>query len=282
MPFFVLAAVFFVFEGLRRRPERAFLPYVRSRLTRLYLPFLAWSGIYLLFKLAKAVVLPEQPNEFPGLSILWAGSFYHLWFIPFILVVSLLAFLLAKGTLGRPRLECCVGIAAAAEGVLLALATSPTSGLLSGPYADLVAGALPAACWAVALGILAGYPAIRWLEYSAARLSALVLVVGCTAWTWHEGSSRLAENLAGLGVMILALGPLPAAWVGQLARLGPLAYGIYFGHLLVIKCFEAVATKVGWGVSWPLDVTIFIGSVVLSTLLAGAMSQWRGTRWLVV
>lgn len=282
VPFFVFAAVFFVFEGIRRQAQRSFAQYVRSRLVRLYLPFLAWSGIYLLFKLGKAAALPEQANDFPGLSILWAGGFYHLWFIPFILVISLLGFLVAKGTWQRPALERCVALAAVLEGLLLAMTPNSTSGLLGGPYGSLVAGALPAACWAVGLGILARYPAMRHLQHPAVRAAALLLALACTLWTWHSGASRLAENLAGLGVMIIALGPAPGIWGVHLAKLGPLAYGIYFGHLLVIKSFEAVATKVGWSNAWPLDLTIFVASAALSTLAAWALSQWRWTRWLVV
>lgn len=282
VPFFVLAAAFFVFEGIRRQPQRSFGEYVRSRVRRLYVPFLAWSGIYLAFKLAKAAVLPEQANLFPGWDILWAGGFYHLWFIPFILAVSVLGFVIAKATWGQPILEGLVGVAAVVEGILLALMPSASGGFWAGPYGSLVAGALPAACWAVALGILARYPAIRCLEHTPARALGLTLAVACTLWTWHAGSSRIAENLAGLGVMIIALGSASGVWVAHLAKLGPLAYGIYFGHLLAIKSFEAVATKVGWGISWPLDLVIFAGSALLSTLAAWALSQWRWTRWLVV
>lgn len=282
VPFFVFAAVFFVFEGLRRQPARNFAGYARSRFVRLYLPFLAWSGIYLVFKAAKAAVLPEQPNVFPGLSILWVGSFYHLWFIPFVMVVSLVAFLTAKVTLGRPGLEQCVAVAALGEGLLLALMPSSAGGLLAQGYGRLVADALPAACWAVALAILLRHPAMQYVERSAASVAALALAAVCTVWTWQAGSVRLAGTLAGLGFMIAALGPMPGAWMGRLTRLGPLAYGIYFSHLLWIKVFEAAAARLGWDVCWQLDLASFAASAVLSTLLAWALSRWRWTRWLVV
>ena len=80
--------------------------------------------------------------------------------------------------------------------------------------------------------------------------------------------------------MLVALGPIPAAWVGRLSRLGPLSYGIYLSHLLFIKVLEAAATKLQWAVSWQLDAAIFAGSTVLSTLLAWALVQRRCTRWL--
>ncbi len=64
---------------------------------RIYVPFLAWSVVYLVFKGAKALLLPGEPNDFPGVEFLWLGSFYHLWFMPFMLLVTLGVFCLARG-----------------------------------------------------------------------------------------------------------------------------------------------------------------------------------------
>lgn len=282
VPFFVFAAVFFVFEGLRRQPHRTFADYARSRLVRLYLPFLAWSGIYLAFKLAKAILLPDQPNDFPGLDVLWTGSFYHLWFIPFLLVVSLLSFLVAKATLGRPGLETAVAAAAVVEGVLLAVLPTSGAGILGGSQGRLVADALPAACWAIALAIVARHRLMHYVEHISASLLGLALAGACTAWVWHAGQMRLAENLAGLGFMLVALGPIPGRWVKAVASLGPLAYGIYFSHLLFIKVFEAAAAHLAAPHCWQLDVASFASSALLSTALAWGLSRWRWSRWLVV
>jgi len=83
-------------SGVWRKPERTFAAYGRSRFLRIYVPFLVWSALYLGFKVVKSRFLPDQPNDYPGIEILWTGSFYHLWFMPFILMVSLAAFVVAK------------------------------------------------------------------------------------------------------------------------------------------------------------------------------------------
>ena len=162
VPFFVAACVFLVFQGVRRKPQRAFLEYARSRFVRIYLPFLAWSAVYLAFKAIKSVSLPEQPNQYPsGLHVLWAGGFYHLWFMPFILVVSLAAFALAKAVYGREWWRWPVAITLLAAG--LAIGLPRIAGILS-PNSDpphhildplyYMLDALPAAFWGAALGLI--------------------------------------------------------------------------------------------------------------------------------
>jgi len=281
VPFFVFSTVFFVFEGLARRPERTFGQYARLRFVRIYLPFLAWSVIYLGFKLVKGFLLPEQPNDYPGLEILWTGGFYHLWFLPFILVVSLLAFVTAKATAGRGRAELAVAIAGAVAGTVLAVTPTPGFVLRAGTFAGCVTNALPAVCWALALGIAVRHPATRVLERPAATIAGLLLVVASTAWVWRFGGAKLPETLAGLGVMVAALGPARTVWIGRLARLGPLAYGIYFAHMLFIKVLEAVAVRLDAPVTWQQDVTVVLIAAAASTLLARALSRRAATRWLV-
>jgi peptidoglycan/LPS O-acetylase OafA/YrhL len=281
VPFFVFATVFFVFDGLRRRPWLGFGQYAWSRLVRIYLPFLAWSGIYLALKLAKAAVLPEQENVFPGWSVLWTGSFYHLWFLPFILVVSLAAFALGKAVLGCPAADGALVVACLAAGLLWALMPAPASGPLASGRGLLVASAVPSACWAVALALLYRGAVADYLKQPAALLAAALLLVGATAWVWQCHSSKLAPTLAGLGFMLLALGPSVGGWAARLSTFGPLAYGIYLSHLLFIKVFESLLAKLGRPVSWQTDAAVFAATCLLSTLLAWALSRHGATRWLV-
>lgn len=281
VPFFVFSTVFFVFEGLARRPERTFGQYARARFLRIYLPFMAWSAIYLAFKVVKGFLLPEQPNDYPGVEILWTGGFYHLWFLPFILVVSLLAFVTAKATADRGRVELAVAVAAAVAGIVLAVTPTPGPILRTGAFAGCVADALPAVCWALALGIAVRRPSARFLESPAATMAGLLLAVASTAWVWRFGDAKLPATLAGLGVMVAALGPARTAWIGRLAKLGPLAYGIYLGHMLFIKVLEALAVALDAPVTWQLDVTVFFIAAASSTLLAWALSRRRQMRWLV-
>ena len=282
VPFFVFGAVFFVIDGLRRRPWRGFAEYTRSRFVRIYLPFLAWSVVYLGLKLVKAALLPEQPNDMPGWSLLWAGSFYHLWFMPFILVVSLAAFGLGKAVLGRPRAEAALAAGCAVAGLAAALTPISAFGFPSTGRGAALAAAVPAAFWAVAFAVVYRGPVARHLKRPAALIAAGVLAVVATAWIWRcGGSSTPAATLAAAGVMVLALGPSVTGWVARLGTFGPLAYGIYLSHLLVIKLLESLLAKLGAPICWELDFGVFVVSAALSTLLAWALSRRRWSRWLV-
>ncbi len=280
VPFFVCATIFFIWQGLVDKPRREFHPYARSRFTRIYLPFLAWSLIYLAFKAAKRIALPEEPNDFPGLEFLWTGSFYHLWFMPFILVVSLVVFLLGRVLVRRPRAESTAAVLCVFVGGLLA--SSPVGAwMLERNGAVLVWNALPAVFWGIALSIAYHRGMARILQHPTAGAAGLIAAGLCTAWIWHFGRDNLAENLAGVACTIVALAPWNARSLRQLAQFGPLAYGIYLSHLLFIKSAEAVFTKLGGGNSGLADVAVFAAAVVGSTALAWCLSQSGYTRWLV-
>ncbi len=282
VPFFVAACVFLVFQGVRRKPQRGFLEYARSRFVRIYLPFLAWSAVYLAFKAIKSASLPEQTNEYPsGLHVLWAGGFYHLWFMPFILVVSLAAFALAKAVYGREWSRWPVAIAAFAAG--LAIGLPGVAGLVA-PNSDplqYMLEALPAAFWGAAVGMTYDGGQSR-LRRGCLRLRLDVLaLLGCMAWLWISGRSTLVENLAGMLVLLIALRPPASALLRRFGSLPSVAYGIYFCHLLPIKICESLATRRGLSMSWQLDLTTFFVSAAVATLLAWLLYRSRWTRWLV-
>ena len=281
VPFFVFAAIFFVFESLRRHPERTFAQYFKSRLLRIYVPFLAWSGIYLLFKGAKSLLLPEQPNEYPGIELLWRGSFYHLWFMPFVLVVSLVAFLVARMVLPRQRSGRIVAMFCFMGAVLLASLPLPmTPSEATHEYVFLIFNATPAVLMGISLAILSG-PAGKLFEHRKAALFGLSLFLGTTVAVFCFGRGRLLETFAGAGFMFISLAPFQTTWVAPLAKLGRLAYGIFLSHLLLIKVVEAAASKMKISTSWEVDLGIFLFAAVGSTLLAWVLSQWSTTRWLV-
>jgi peptidoglycan/LPS O-acetylase OafA/YrhL len=281
VPFFVLAAVLLAWESGRRASARSMTEYAWSRLGRIYVPFLAWSGIYLLLKLGKGAAMPEMPNDYRGWSILWQGSFYHLWFMPLVLVATLAAF--AAGRVVRRRAPWGPPLAALCTAVAVCLAVLPECGvsLAESDYGKLVAGAAPSVFAGIALAVLLGAPAGKRLKEARATPWAGVLAVAATGWMWRYGASPAAETLAGLGVLLVALGPWRAAWCERLARWAPLAYGIYLAHLVPIKVLEALAARAALPVDWRCDLAIFAIAAACTTAAVWALCRGRWTRWLV-
>lgn len=276
VPFFVFATIFFIWQGLVDKPGQKLRPYIRSRFVRIYLPFLAWSVVYLAFKAAKSMALPNQPNDFPGIEFLWSGSFYHLWFLPFIFVVSLVVFALGKQIVERPTVEVATAILCLAAGEGVALAPSPLGGQF-----ELAWNALPAVFWGITLAVAYHRGGAQWMQSRAATVLGLFVALCSIVWLCYQGRNSLAENLAGAGCTLVALAPESMAWLQRVGALGPLAYGIYLSHLLFIKSAEAVLNKLGIAATPLVDVGVFLLAVVGSTALAWALSRWKLTRWLV-
>lgn len=277
VPFFTAAAVFFVWESLGRGRSRTVVQYAGNRVLRLYVPFLAWTAAYLLFKVAKLWLAPLQPNDFPGVEVMLVGGHYHLWFLPFIFVVTLAVFAIGKKIVGNGIFEGRLAIVAAMIGTALAVAPVPQSGMT----AELWWMALPSAFLGLTLAIAYRHGAQRLMESAAATWLGLAATLLGTGYVWIFGRNTLAETIAGLGFFIFALGKWDGPLLRRLATLGPLAYGIYLAHVLFIKICESVATKLHWSATPLLDVGTFLVAATGSTLIAWLLSRHRYTKWLV-
>ena len=280
VPFFTAAAVFLTWEGLARQLRRSAGQYFRSRFQRIYVPFMAWSAIYLAFKAAKSLLLPNQPNDFPGVDVLWLGSFYHLWFMPFILVATLAVFFLGRVVIGRGGRELASLAACLVLGWVIAWLPADRESL-SVSFWQLAADALPAALWGIALAIAWQRGAADWLRRPGVGCVALAVTLLCMAVDAWLLRNRLAENLAGVAVLIFALADWRLPQLDRLARLGGLAYGIYLSHLLFIKTLQAALAKLAISETLAVVVGVFAVAAAASTLLAWWLSRSRWTRWLV-
>jgi len=280
VPFFVFAAVFLAVQTERRRPDLTLARYAWDRFVRIYLPFLAWSGIYLLFKAAKVHFFPEQSTQTFGIGLLWGAGFWHLWFLPFVLAVTVTAFALVRitpSTDAAPgKVNSFLSSVIVGAGVVVALVPTPA---LEYPW-DLAFHAAPAVCWSI--GLAMAWPQIsRTLENPAATACGLVLAIAGTAWVWYLGPSRGMECLAGLGVMLVALPPRTPSWLDPLCRMAPLAYGIYLAHPMFIKIVESLQARWSTPAGISLALGVFLAASLGATAVAGVLRRFSATRWLI-
>jgi len=281
VPFFTAAAVFMICESVARGRRKTLAEYTRNRFVRLYVPFLAWTVIYLAFKLLKGKLAPGQPNDFPGIEVLLSGGFYHLWFLPFVFVVSVITFAAVRNRMGNSVAETRMALLSAMAGGLLAVVPPPSQWIAAGKWAEYWWTALPAAFWGISIAVFVRHAGKPYQQSQLAPIAGLAIFALATAYTWHVGRSLIAENVAGIGFLIFALAPWQGTAIRRLATLGVLAYGIYLSHLLFIKSCEAVATKLDMPVNVSLDLAIFAISVLCSVLLTWLLSKASTSRWLV-
>ena len=192
VPFFVAAAVLMMLRGFASKPDRSLAQFARSRAQRLAIPFVAWTVIYLLFKLAKRVIAPDQPNDFPGWEILFQGSAYHLWFLPFLIFVSLFVACTAKPVIGI-RHTCFAGVLAAL--VALRLAITPFPGQhLAWDGLSFMWLALPAVFAAYAVFLFLRADVDWWRHEPVIRSVSVCVLIGSTIYLSRAGRNGVAED----------------------------------------------------------------------------------------
>jgi peptidoglycan/LPS O-acetylase OafA/YrhL len=280
VPFFTCVGILLVVEKGRREPLAAWPRWALARARRLYLPFLAWSAVYLAFKVVKKGLAPEQANDFGGWEMLVWGGAYHLWFLPFMLVASVTAFPMAS--LAGNRRPARVALAAVAGAAAVWIALLPCPGQWPVDHsARWLWAALPSAAVGCCWGLLARSSRTAsspsrlglWLGVALFILSMTALAI--------LGRSILLETAAGLGFGMAAIGWPAMKFPPLIVTLGQLAYGIYCSHLLFIKIGESLAAKLHLQSTTGLDIALFLAAAILSSACAWWLARWRATHWLV-
>ena len=288
VPFFTMVAVALTVDGIRRKPGSSLTAYVTGRFQRIYAPFLVWTAIYLLLRNVKYQFIAHEPWVWPNWPMLLSGSAHHLWFLPFILGVTLAVAFLAKFILFR--LPVCVVIVLS---IVAAVATSYLNsyhsalGVLgSGEklgtvyFLDMARGALPSALLGLAFGRV-------WSELqgvtgrSALAWGGLAVAVVVLALEPIFNNCRELPILSGLGMVLFALGPWNNGIVRLLARWGKNAYGIYLVHVFWYLMLELVFHRLHLAIgSVSIWLIVFL-TVALSTASALWFSQSRWTAWMM-
>lgn len=282
VPFFSAAAAYLLATSQLRKSQNQFGSFALERWQRLYLPFVVWSVIYVLLKSAKQRLMPDQPSQLPGWDFWFAGGDYHLWFIPFLLIASILLYPLTRTAAAKPTSQQQLATASFALGIFVAtlLAYLP----LPDHSLTYMAWTVPGFTWGAALAWLnASQQAIhsrplqRWQNVT---LTAALFVL-CQTLLFTHGRSALLENSAGISLLVLALSLPNLIQSTVIVRLGQVSLGIYFSHLAFVKVLGPVLEK-SVTISAPLQAAFLL---VLATGLAAGLSlllrRWERTRWLV-
>ena len=286
VPYFTLIAVALVVDGVARESPPDFARFARGRFARIYLPFLSWTAVYLLLRLAKHALRPSSPPPPVGPHLLFVGSAHHLWYLPFVLAVTVAA-RGASPLLVRHRRVGAVAAVVVGAGVALV----PTS-LTHHPYDpgfrnqinySLMLGwsAAPSAFWGAATGLYLAAIASKlddrpWVATGAALLTAALLVPG-------DGApyAVLRASLAGV-LFFVAVASLPA-WRATmtLAGLGRHSFGIYASHVAYILALEAVMVRDRADFSGVQAIAIFSVAVAASLATTTILGRCRATSWAV-
>lgn len=276
-------AGFFVVFALQRRLDRGVVAFAAHRIWRVYGAFLVWSVIYLAARLVNYAIFGKKTMLQWDWDMCFFGTTYHLWFLSYLLVITLLTLpLVAWALRSRPRM---VGVS-----VLLVVAASavlilPEPEMLSHgrealPLYHLYARA-PGFFFGLAIGLwmLAGFrPRVGFQQ----ALVCAAVVVGCMYLSLTtELPKHVLNRVAATAAMMIALAP----WRGDLARwlasMGKLGFGVYLCHVLFIEGFIALSKRAGVAPAFRVDVLVFVAAVVASFAFAWLMRRSRWLGWLI-
>ena len=261
VPFFAASAAYLAFRSAIARADAEVTRYIRSRFSRIYLPFLIWTLIYLLVRAAWSIGRQGPLPEF-GFELLWKGSAHHLWFLPFVLVVTIFAFAVARSFRGQKMLvtgAAVLVLSGVAYYLLIARLDQPLNYTveLSGRNAPVVLWTLAILCLAEA-GIGTWFPVrlVRCLAPPAFLIALMMLAL--------IGRNMLLENISGLVALGAALSLNIHDRDLSLKTLAGYAYGIYLCHILFVEGAQDVARLAGLGRGALVTVCVFILALLCS------------------
>ncbi|MBL9049694.1 MAG: hypothetical protein JNK19_06255 [Tabrizicola sp.] len=204
-------------------------------------PFVIWSGVYALLKIAFAIKAQDPPLGWWDWPMVLTGTWIHLWMLPFVFVTTLLA----------PWLRHPLASLGAALLVVALLAGKGTP--IHEPWLHWSFGAIPVF---VAIGFLAW----GWrLAATTLGLSFLVLYLG-------RPSPENFTILAGTALALIVLSyRLPTTPLSQ--HFARLSLVIYLAHPLIIIVGQSL--RITWV---ELGLFSIVGSVILALIIDSVMS----------
>ncbi len=282
VPFFAAGLAYFaILSGMK--PSASLRNYLVSRTTKLYIPFLFWTAVYLGFKTFKRFVVPEQHYDLPGIEVLWTGGAYHLWFVPFAMLTSILGFAVGRfltrcSDTQRLITACCLIVLSG----LIANLVWPICANMAEPWRYMI-DATPAAIAGSAAAILVQIRNKSWM-FEPGRPSnsfaGIVFFVSIALLVW-DGRNIVLETVVGCSCLAFALSTTFTRLETRFAPFGQYAMGLYFVHLLFIKVFETAGSKFHWHMGWSVDLLVFALTVVLSGFTVWLLRKHRLTNWTV-
>jgi peptidoglycan/LPS O-acetylase OafA/YrhL len=281
VPFFAASALYFALDSVSRRAT-GWIDYVRSRLVRIVAPYLIWLGIYLVALNVKYRMAHQPFVSFEWRMLYNGGPAYHLWFLPFVFVLSCVLFPIGvRLRSGSNQVRLVTGAIALVAGIATGLFPAPKLGGGENLVALVVQSyaTFPAACWAVTLASWNRFFVPQSPRRAVAWLGGLV-TCACTTYVVHIGRMPLLENVAGIACLLTGLtarAAVSASWT----LLGEASYGIYLLHVLVLLTLRTLLGCVGIGNTGPADLLVFVSTLCVSTLAAVWLARTRLGSWLI-
>jgi len=289
--FFVSGAL--VWGGYRVFTREYYARFLRRRAASVAAPYLAWSAVYLTIAALRGNWVYWVSHS--PLLVLTGRSWYHLYFVPVLLLFYLLTPLAARLIRRWPELSVIVAYVA---GLLLLSPATAFASRVGGPM--LVTFTAVAVTHAGHMTLGAWFTRRRVVVLPTLRKRWPVLVVaGSALLTGHavglpgvvEGG-LLSGSVVRVGMALLVLGLAGLAFrvnltepaSGRVQRVAVLTFGVYLVHPATLLAWRTGVTALGgsrlWESGWFAACSVLV--VTAASLAIGfALSMRPSTAWLV-
>jgi fucose 4-O-acetylase-like acetyltransferase len=251
VPFFLFASLYFQSLSLRRRSDRTLGQVLGARLTRLYVPFLLWSTIYLVARDFERVLFLHLPPVKPRLTMLVTGTEYHLWFLPFLLFWTIALVIVQRCLIQRSARArwIVIGISLAAACAIASrpMPPMPPATQMNFDYPFVTAlqwlQSIPCALAAIAFACFMALGPTIYTVPAALGITGLVAAFGCSLWQAMHSIQMAPRAISGLGTFLLTLVPWKTRAIPAMARIGRRGYGIYLCHVIPVEMIHLICHK---------------------------------------
>lgn len=289
VPFYLMAAILFMTRSFAKNPDRSVISYLALRARRVLIPFLAWDAIHYLFSEAKRVVLNQPPRVWNASELIQGVSF-HLWFLPFLFMVTVIAAPSIRLALRNRAVWMVTTLLFSILGFAFLIIKEPYWLTMDRDLAPTVVfhnfwEALPAAMFAIPMALLFCKP----LPHRTASIMGWVGLVVCISgsvalalagytydhWLWFR-------TFSGIGLLFMALCPLRGSFIRWMGYWGRMSFGIYLCHMIVMTMVHLALNKLHVNpVSPAADVFVFVTTFAGSSVMTWWMSRYAALAWIV-
>lgn len=285
VPFYICIALLFMTRSLTRQPHLPLARYVGSRFTRVYVPFLAWTAIYVLLAEAKTI-LSHQTFEVPPWTVMYAGGQQHLWFLPYLMVVSIIGAVLVRLLEHRGTLQRSIAVLLAITGFGICWVPEPAWIATRAAQGDLefwrfAFRAIPTVCFGLALALGTCMNGRLPRTRTATAIGGMILFAAALFLQHRMGSVKALRAAAGIGIVLVALWPVVVPMIERIGSLGRYSYGIYLSHVVFVRIIVLWTERYNVPNSIWLDLFTFAFALVGALSISILFAKSRYTRWLL-